>query len=154
MPQFLILNTSRQFSTNLGKPYNFSFTKNTPEISSKFQAYFSLAIVPISSTTKSLSQTIFINMTTYITTQISCMAHNQNIIIKINIYKHFSHILTIIHNFLLINIKTHLQSALIKTNLQIAFHYFKQNSYTLKHPNYGTHKLVRAKIFKPQRFKS
>ena len=44
-----------KFPKNMGEPYNFSLTGNTSEIGSKFQADFSLVIVPISCTTKYLS---------------------------------------------------------------------------------------------------
>ena len=57
-PNDLILDSKHiytKFPTNMGKPYNFSLTRNTPEIGSKFQTDFSLTIVLISSTTKSLS---------------------------------------------------------------------------------------------------
>ena len=102
-PNDSILNSKHiytKFPTNMDEPYNFPLTRNTPESSSKFQADSSLAIFKLH--VLPLSQTIFINMETYITTYTSCMASQSNNIIKTNIYKRFSHIQAIIHNFLLI----------------------------------------------------
>ena len=126
-----------KLSSNIICPYNFSLTRSTPEIYSKFQAdlvwpKFQSQILP-----GFYPRPLFV-----------IMAHIQPLALtyglkikltssKINISKHFS------HNLIIIQISTHnIKKFTFKcfdeVNLQVALLFIKQKLPYLKHPKYIT----------------